>query len=36
LIRYGDLHGLRATQAYVKGFNEGMAFPRFHNVRLDR
>ena len=36
VIRYGDLLGLRAMQAYVKGFNEGMAFPRFHNVWLDR
>jgi ABC-type transport system substrate-binding protein len=36
VIRYGDLHGLRAMQAYVKGFNESVAFPRFHNVWLDR
>jgi hypothetical protein len=36
VIRYGDLLGLRAMQASVKGFNESMAFPRFYNVWLDR
>ena len=28
--------GLRAMQAYVKGYNEKMAFPRFYNVWLDK
>src|SRR4030095_13573664 len=36
VIRYGDLFGLRAMQATVKGFNEKMAFPRFYNVWLDK
>ncbi len=36
VIRYGDLFGLRAMQAYVKGYNEKMAFPRFYNVWLDK
>ena len=36
VIRYGDLFGLRAMQASVKGYNEKMAFPRFHNVWLDK
>ena len=35
-IRYGDIFGLRAMQAYVKGFNESMTFPRFYNVWLDK
>jgi len=30
VIRYGDLFGLRAMQASVKGYNEKMAFPRFY------
>src|SRR6266581_2329582 len=36
VIRYGDLFGLRAMQASVKGYNEKMAFPRFYNVWLDK
>jgi peptide/nickel transport system substrate-binding protein len=36
VIRFGDLLGLRAMQAHVKGFNESMAFPRFHNVWLEK
>jgi len=35
-IRYGDIFGFRAMQAYVKGFNENMSFPRFYNVWLDK
>jgi peptide/nickel transport system substrate-binding protein len=35
-IRYGDIFGLRAMQTSVKGFNEGMAFPRFYNVWLEK
>ncbi|PYM62235.1 MAG: peptide ABC transporter substrate-binding protein, partial [Candidatus Rokuibacteriota bacterium] len=35
-IRYGDIFGFRAMQAYVKGFNENMTFPRFYNVWLDK
>lgn len=36
VIRYGDLHGLRATRQHVKGFNEKTDRPRFFNVWLDR
>ena len=36
VIRYGDVFGFRAMQATVKGFNEGMTFPRFYNVWLDK
>jgi peptide/nickel transport system substrate-binding protein len=36
VIRYGDVFGFRAMQATVKGFNEGMSFPRFYNVWLDK
>ncbi len=36
VIRYGDLHGLRAARKHVKGFNEKTDRPRFHNVWLDR
>jgi hypothetical protein len=36
VIRYGDLHGLRAMQVSVKALNEGIAFPCFHNIWLDR
>ena len=36
VIRYGDVFGFRAMQATVKGFNEGMSFPRFYNVWMDK
>ncbi len=36
VIRYGDLHGLRAMRTHVKGFNEKTDRPRFHNVWLER
>jgi peptide/nickel transport system substrate-binding protein len=36
VLRYGDLFGFRAMSASLKGFNEGMTFPRFHNVWLDK
>lgn len=36
VLRYGDLFGFRAMQASLKGFNEGMSFPRFHDVWIDR
>jgi len=36
VIRYGDVFGFRAMQATVKGFTEGMSFPRFYNVWLDK
>ena len=35
-LRYGDIFAFRAMQANVKGFNENMVFPRFHNVWLDK
>ena len=35
-IRLGDLHGLRAVQKHVKGFNENTERPRFYNVWLER
>ncbi len=35
-IRDGDVFGFRAMQTTVKGFNEGMSFPRFYNVWLDK
>jgi peptide/nickel transport system substrate-binding protein len=35
-IRYGDLHGLRAASKKLRGFNEKMERPRFHNVWLER
>jgi peptide/nickel transport system substrate-binding protein len=35
-IRYGDLHGLRATLKTVKGLNEKTERPRFYNVWLER
>ncbi len=35
-IRYGDLHGLRATAKKLQGFNEKTERPRFYNVWLDR
>jgi peptide/nickel transport system substrate-binding protein len=34
-IRYGDIFGFRAMQAYVKGY-ENMTFPRFNNVWLEK
>jgi len=36
VIRYGDLHGLRAARATVRGFNEKTDRPRFHGVWLER
>jgi len=36
VIRYGDLHGLRAARRTVRGFNENTDRPRFYNVWLDR
>jgi peptide/nickel transport system substrate-binding protein len=36
VLRFGDLLGLRAMQAHLKGFNESMAFPRFHTVWLEK
>ncbi len=36
VIRYGDLHGLRAARKAVKGFNERTDRPRFYNVWLDK
>jgi peptide/nickel transport system substrate-binding protein len=35
-IRYGDLHGLRATSKKLQGFNEKTERPRLYNVWLDR
>ncbi|HEY7142140.1 MAG TPA: ABC transporter substrate-binding protein [Methylomirabilota bacterium] len=35
-IRYGDLHGLRATSKKVQGFNEKTERPRLYNVWLER
>jgi peptide/nickel transport system substrate-binding protein len=35
-IRYGDLHGLRATRKSVKGFNDKTERPRFYNVWLEK
>jgi peptide/nickel transport system substrate-binding protein len=36
VLRLGDVFGFRAMQASVKGFNEGMSFPRFYNVWLEK
>jgi peptide/nickel transport system substrate-binding protein len=36
VIRYGDLHGLRAARKTVKGFNDKTERPRFYNVWLDK
>ena len=36
VIRYGDLHGLRAARKKLKGFNEKTERPRFYNVWLDK
>jgi peptide/nickel transport system substrate-binding protein len=36
VIRYGDLHGLRAARKSVKGFNDKTERPRFYNVWLDK
>jgi peptide/nickel transport system substrate-binding protein len=36
VVRYGDLHGLRAARKTVKGYDERTDRPRFHNVWLDR
>jgi peptide/nickel transport system substrate-binding protein len=36
VIRYGDLHGLKAMRKTVKGFNEKTDRPRFTNVWLEK
>jgi peptide/nickel transport system substrate-binding protein len=36
VIRYGDLHGLRAIRTHVKGFNEKTERIRVYNVWLDK
>ncbi|HEX6212468.1 MAG TPA: ABC transporter substrate-binding protein [Methylomirabilota bacterium] len=36
VARYGDLFGLRAMRAHVKGFDSGLMRPRFHNVWLEK
>jgi peptide/nickel transport system substrate-binding protein len=36
VIRYGDLFGLRAARANVKGLDETNERPRFYNVWLDK
>jgi peptide/nickel transport system substrate-binding protein len=36
VIRYGDLHGLRAARKHVKGFNDKTERPRFWGVWLDK
>jgi peptide/nickel transport system substrate-binding protein len=35
VIRYGDLHGLRAASKKVKGFKDKTERPRFYNVWLE-
>ena len=36
VARYGDLFGLRAMRAHVKGLDSGLMRPRFHNVWLEK